>query len=68
VAEEGRMPSSSQGIRRVTACGAIVFAVGVIATPAVLHFREPEFGPLWRMISEYEIGRNGWMMGLAFFC
>lgn len=33
----------------------------------LLHFLEPEFDPLWRMISEYELGRYGWMMSLAFF-
>ena len=34
----------------------------------LLHFLEPEFDPTWRMISEYELGRYGWMMSLAFFC
>ena len=35
---------------------------------ATLHFIEPEFDPSWRMISEYEIGRYGWLMQLAFLC
>jgi hypothetical protein len=34
----------------------------------LLHFLEPEFDPSWRLISEYELGRQGWMMSLAFFC
>jgi Protein of unknown function (DUF998) len=33
----------------------------------LLHFLKPELSPVWRMISEYEIGRFGWMMRLAFF-
>lgn len=33
-----------------------------------LHFIEPEFDPSWHMISEYEIGRYGWVMQLAFLC
>ena len=33
----------------------------------LLHFLKPELDPKWRMISEYEIGRFGWLMRLAFF-
>ena len=33
---------------------------------AVLHIIKPEYDPSWRMISEYEIGRFGWAMQLAF--
>ena len=43
---------------------AVIFLVILI----LLHFLKPEFNPTWRMISEYEIGRFGWMMRLAFFC
>lgn len=32
----------------------------------LLHILEPEFDPSWRMISEYELGRYGWLMSLAF--
>lgn len=34
----------------------------------ILHLLEPEFDPTWRVISEYEIGKFGWLMRLAFFC
>jgi Protein of unknown function (DUF998) len=34
---------------------------------AALHFIEPEFDPAKRLISEYELGRYGWVMSLAFF-
>src|SRR5215213_558078 len=33
---------------------------------AALHLIKPELDPSWRMISEYEIGRYGWVMVLAF--
>ena len=34
---------------------------------AVLHIIEPEFEPSKHLISEYELGRFGWLMSLAFF-
>jgi Protein of unknown function (DUF998) len=33
----------------------------------ILHFLKPENDPSWRMVSEYEIGRWGWLMRIAFF-
>ena len=52
----------------ISAYVSIVFAVVFLAILFSLHFLKPEFDPAWRMISEYEIGRFGWMMRLAFFC
>jgi hypothetical protein len=34
---------------------------------SVLHLLEPEFNPP-HFISEYKLGRFGWLMSLAFFC
>jgi len=31
-----------------------------------LHLVEPEFDPTWRFVSEYALGRAGWMMTVAF--
>jgi hypothetical protein len=45
-----------------------VLAATFLALLFLLHFLEPEFDPSWRVISEYELGRYGWMMTLAFFC
>src|SRR5215218_6191207 len=42
--------------------GAFTFAVLL----AVLHFIKPELDPSWHFISEYAIGRYGWVMVLAF--
>ena len=33
---------------------------------AVLHVAKPELDPSWRMVSEYAIGRHGWLMIVAF--
>jgi hypothetical protein len=46
----------------------VIFAAVFLTLLVLLHFLKPEFDPLWRMISEYEIGQYGWMMRLAFFC
>ena len=46
----------------------IIFAAVFLAILFLLHFLKRELDPSWRMISEYEIGRFGWMMRLAFFC
>ncbi|MEV5068742.1 DUF998 domain-containing protein [Microbacterium sp. LMI12-1-1.1] len=50
-------------IAAVTALVAGGITVGLIA---VLHVLEPEYDPSWRMISEYSVGRYGWVMRLAF--
>ena len=44
----------------------VAFAVLFILLLIVLHFLKPEFDPKWRMISEYEIGKYGWLMQIAF--
>jgi len=31
-----------------------------------LHVVEPEYDPTWRFVSEYALGRFGWMMSVAF--
>ena len=51
-----------QTAARLTFAGAVTFLVLLSA----LHLIKPELDPSWRMVSEYEIGRYGWMMMLAF--
>ena len=51
----------------VSAYISIVFAAVFLVILILLHFLKRELNPSWRMISEYEIGRFGWMMRLAFF-
>ena len=50
-------------IAAVTALVAGGITAGLIA---ILHLLEPEYDPSWRMISEYSLGRYGWVMRLAF--
>jgi hypothetical protein len=52
----------------VSAYISIIFASIFLAVLFLLHFLKRELDPAWRMISEYEIGRFGWLMRLAFFC
>jgi hypothetical protein len=47
---------------------AITGAGAFLIILSALHFLKPELNPSWRMISEYEIGRFGWIMRLAFIC
>jgi len=45
---------------------AAVAAVSVAALLVALHGLKPELAPSWRFLSEYAIGRHGWVMRLAF--
>ncbi len=54
-------------IYTILSIAAMVFACLFILTLAVLHYLEPEFDPKWRMISEYEIGKYGFLMQGAFW-
>jgi cytochrome bd-type quinol oxidase subunit 2 len=47
---------------RLAAAGTL----GVASIVVALHAIKSEFEPAWRFISEYAIGRHGWMMQLAF--
>ena len=42
-------------------------SMGFIIILAALHFIEPDIAPSWNFVSEYEIGRFGWLMQIAFF-
>lgn len=54
---------SVAAIAAVTALVAGGITVGLVA---ILHVLEPEYDPTWRMISEYSLGRYGWVMRVAF--
>jgi hypothetical protein len=57
-----RMTAISQTAARLSLAGAAMFVVLL----AALHLIKPELDPSWHFISEYAIGRHGWMMVLAF--
>jgi Protein of unknown function (DUF998) len=52
----------------ITEILSIIFAIIFLALLIILHFIKKELNPIWRMISEYEIGKFGWIMRVAFFC
>src|SRR5262245_1387767 len=54
---------NSRYFSRTALAAVVVFLILL----AALHFIEPEFDPARRLISEYELGRYGWVMSLAFF-
>ncbi|GAA1822629.1 hypothetical protein GCM10009750_01300 [Agromyces salentinus] len=54
---------SVAAIASVTALVAGGITAGLIA---LLHVLKPEYDPSWRMISEYSLGRYGWVMRVAF--
>lgn len=55
---------ASRAVAARAGAGAVIFFVLLVA---VLHLLEPEFGPMWRFVSEYSNGRYGGIMRFAFF-
>ncbi len=54
---------SLAGAAAVVSLGALASAVALVVA---LHRLEPEFDPAWRMLSEYSLGKYGWLMRTAF--
>ncbi len=44
-----------------------VAAIACLVLLAALHIIKPEFEPSWHFVSEYAIGKYGWVMKLSFF-
>ena len=70
-AEEDARDRWTYGCRRVSiaviaAVTALVAGGVTVGLIAILHVLEPEYDPSWRMISEYSLGRYGWVMRVAF--
>jgi hypothetical protein len=45
---------------------ALVGAVGFVLLLGLLHLLRDDLAPSWRVISEYAVGRHGWLMVVAF--
>ena len=54
------------GVAAIAAVTALVAGGISVTLILLLHFVEPEYDPSWRMISEYSLGRHGWIMRVAF--
>jgi hypothetical protein len=52
---------------RRSALTSIVAAAMFLVLVGLLHVIKPELSPSWRFVSEYAIGRHGWVMTVAFF-
>jgi hypothetical protein len=57
-----------RGASRVAALFAFGLTAAFLTLLTALHLLEPQFNSAGHMISEYELGRYGWMMRLAFVC
>jgi hypothetical protein len=66
MAEDTLKAKPVTAISRTAALLAFSGAATFVVLLAALHFIKPELDPSWRMVSEYEIGRYGWVMVLAF--
>jgi hypothetical protein len=53
-------------ISRPAARLAFAAAAAFVVLLAALHVLKPELDPSWRFVSEYAIGRHGWVMTVAF--
>ena len=53
-------------VAAIAAVAALVAGGVTAGLIAILHALEPEYDPSWRMISEYSLGRHGWIMRVAF--
>lgn len=60
------LPRRSSQVARFAARLAMGMTIITILLLATLHLLSPEFAPSWRMISEYALGRYGWMLSLMF--
>lgn len=61
-ASDALAPAAHRAAARLALATASLFLVLL----ASLHVIKPEYEPSWRLISEYAIGRSGWVMVLAF--
>lgn len=56
------MENKSTTLARIVIAAAVLSLLFLL----VLHFVSPEFGPSWRMVSEYALGKHQWALSLFF--
>lgn len=57
--------SGTEAVRNSSFVGAAISLLFLVLL-TLLHVIKPELEPSWRMVSEYAIGRHGWVMTVAF--
>lgn len=63
-----RAGCGAHGRSRVAARVSFVLTLLALVLLASLHVLSPEFAPSWRVISEYALGNNAWVLSLMFVC
>lgn len=66
MSEDTARATSTPGVALTAARLSFAASAAFVVLVVALHFLKPELDPSWRMVSEYEIGRFGWVMQLAF--
>lgn len=66
MANNTKTPMPASAISLPAAQLALWSSVAFVVLLAVLHVVKSDLDPSWRVISEYAIGSNGWMMVVAF--
>ncbi len=62
----GVLTHDTPKIEVIGALLAIVAAAATLLLLASLHVLSPEFDPSFRMVSEYALGRDAWVLSLMF--
>jgi hypothetical protein len=57
---------AAMNARLMSACLAIAFTAVALLALAALHVLSPEFDPAKRVVSEYALGRHGWLLSVMF--
>ncbi|HEY0678292.1 MAG TPA: DUF998 domain-containing protein [Chitinophagaceae bacterium] len=57
---------STKPVSRSAARFTLIAATGFLGLLLLLHFIKPEMDPSWHFISEYALGRYGWVMSFSF--
>lgn len=61
-----RTPNPASAISNQSAVVALISAGAVIILLILLHFLKDDVNPNWQPISEYALGKYGWIVTLAF--
>src|ERR1700722_18714662 len=57
---------TAMNARLLSACLAIAFTAVALLALTGLHVVSPEFDPAKRVVSEYTLGRHGWLLSVLF--
>jgi hypothetical protein len=61
-----KIGAAQANISKAASCTAFCSAGSAALCIVILHALKPDIDPSWRFLSEYSVGRHGWIMQLAF--